>query len=378
MLHSGFEPPGYALLLSGDLLLSGERRIEYSENMGVSSRLRRGSGALAFIGLLASVRCAAVSGLDNLDKVDCVERCDSSAKESGTIPEDASPDAIPSDAPSDSIAVVDESEMVDSSVDSAVDSSQVGESGDDGNPGSGDGQGDGPVDANSSDAPSDAPDATADATAMDGGPPPDSAPPDGAPTDAGTPQDAAHGDSSAPPDAAAEAGVVTTDHTATKDAYVRDGTFATMNFGMDVGLPAKIPPDGLAGYSRRGWVTFDVGQFTSITAAKLRLFLTSIDMPDMNDVLVNVYSTPAASNGWGELTLTWNNQPAIGPLIASNRVNTPNVGMWVEWDVTSTVQAEVGGMATFVIEGGGLGSLRLPVFSSREGMNPPVLRITGD
>jgi hypothetical protein len=343
--------------------------------MGGFSRLRRGAGALAFIGLLACARCAALSGLDNLEKADCVERCDGAPEEAGTIPgdDDGSPDAIPSEAPSDSIAEVDAPAM--------PDSSQMDDSGEDGNLGSDDGQGsldDGPVDAISSDA--------YDASAMgDAAPPPDSAPPDGAPTDvgtqtdAGTLQDVADGDSSAPSDAAAEAGVTTTDHTPTKDAYVRDGTFAAMNFGADVTLAVKNAYDGPPGisFSRRTWVTFDISRYTSITAAKLRLFLMSLDNTDANAVFESVFSTPAASNGWGELTITWNNVPAIGPQIASTRVDTPNVGTWVEWDVTSAVQTEIGGMATFVIEAG-VTSLRLAVFSSREGMHPPVLRITGD
>ena len=346
--------------------------------MGGFSRLRRGAGALAFIGLLACARCAALSGLDNLEKADCVERCDGAAEEAGRIlgDDDGSPDAIPSEAPSDSIAEVEAPAM--------PDSSQTDDSGQDGNLGSDDGPGggegsldDGPFDAISSDA--------YEASAWgDAAPPPDSAPPDGAPTDVGTPTDAgtlkdvADGDSSAPPDAAAEAGVTTTDHTPAKDAYVRDGTFNMNNFGADVTLAVKNAYDAPNnGFSRRTWLTFDISRYTSITAAKLRLYLISLDNTDANALLENVFSTPAASNGWGELTITWNNVPAIGPQIASNRVDTPNVGTWVEWDVTSAVQAEIGGMSTFVIEAG-MTSLRLAVFSSREGMHPPVLRITGN
>jgi hypothetical protein len=206
----------------------------------------------------------------------------------------------------------------------------------------------------------------------------------------GTGPDVAGGDSSALPDAGDESSALpdaggessalpdagdlaTTDQTPTKDAYVRDGAYVTTNFGSDVALAIKSVG---AGFSRRTWVTFDIRHFTSITAAKLRLFVDSLDNVATNAVLARVFSTPASSNGWGELTITWKNAPAIGQQIASNSVGTPNVGTWVEWDVTSAVQTEIGGMFTLVIEA--QGSSRLALFSSREGMYPPVLRITGN
>lgn len=190
--------------------------------------------------------------------------------------------------------------------------------------------------------------------------------------------DGADVDSTALPDAAADAGgLATTDETPTKDAYLRDGTYATTNFGSEMVLGVKNAYDGVPGYSRTTWVTFDISHFSSITAAKLRLFLNSLDTTDANAVLANVFSTPASSNDWGERTITWNNAPAKGQQIASNRLDTPNVGTWIEWDVTSAVRTEIGGMSTLVIEAG-VGSLRLALFSSREGQYPPVLRITGN
>jgi hypothetical protein len=205
-----------------------------------------------------------------------------------------------------------------------------------------------------------------------------SAPPDAGGVSSALPD--AGGESSALPDAGGvssalpDAGdLATTDQTPTKDAYVRDGAYVTTNFGSDVALAIKSVG---AGFSRRTWVTFDIRHFTSITAAKLRLFVDSLDNVATNAVLARVFSTPASSNGWGELTITWKNAPAIGQQIASNSVGTPNVGTWVEWDVTSAVQTEIGGMFTLVIEA--QGSSRLALFSSREGMYPPVLRITGN
>jgi len=192
--------------------------------------------------------------------------------------------------------------------------------------------------------------------------PPDAGADSSAPPDAG-------GDSNAPPDAGV---IATTDHTPTKDAYVRDGPYVGTNFGSDVALQVK----NAVGFSRKTWIAFDVSQFTSITAAKLRMFLTSLDNNVPNPVFVNVFSTPASSNGWGELTITWNNEPAVGQQIASISVDAPSVGMWVEWDVTAAVQTEVGGLCTLVIDGQ-TNSNRGAFFSSREGPSPPVLRITG-
>jgi hypothetical protein len=195
--------------------------------------------------------------------------------------------------------------------------------------------------------------------------PPDAGADSSAPPDAG-------GDSNAPPDAGV---IATTDHTPTKDAYVRDGPYVGTNFGSDVALQVK----NAVGFSRKTWIAFDVSQFTSITAAKLRMFLTSLDNNVPNPVFVNVFSTPASSNGWGELTITWNNAPPKDQKVASNMVDTASVGTWVEWDVTSAVQMGIGGMSTLVIEAG-VGSLRLALFCSREGegAHRPVLRITGN
>jgi hypothetical protein len=200
----------------------------------------------------------------------------------------------------------------------------------------------------------------------------DSSTPPDAGGDSSTAPDAG-GDSNAPPDAAADVGVLaTTDHAPTMDAYVRDGPYVTTNFGSDVTLQVK----NATGFSRKTWIAFDVSQFTSITAAKLRLFLTSLDNNVPNAVFVTVFSTPASSNAWRELTITWNNQPAVGQQIASISVDTPSVGTWIEWDVTSAVQAEIGGVCTLVIDAQP-NSNRGAFFSSREGMAPPVLRITG-
>lgn len=93
------------------------------------------------------------------------------------------------------------------------------------------------------------------------------------------------------------------------DAYVRDGSYASSNFGSDPSLTVKLSSSGL---TRESYLKFTLppvhGQ---VSDAQLRLVPTSVSFP-------GTHSVAAVSNtSWSETELTWNNKPVSGPALAS-------------------------------------------------------------
>jgi hypothetical protein len=121
---------------------------------------------------------------------------------------------------------------------------------------------------------------------------------------------------------------------ATNDAHVRDGSYASSNYGQLSPLELK---KSTTGYTRQGYVKFDTtGYVPTATGVKLRLWarLNSTAEPS---VVLDVYSV--ASTTWTEGTLTWNNRPALGTKRGSVTV-VGTTGAWYEVDVTAYVNAE--------------------------------------
>jgi hypothetical protein len=167
---------------------------------------------------------------------------------------------------------------------------------------------------------------------------------------------------------------VTADLRPTKDAYVQDGLGASGNFGTAMVLVVKTTP--LVGVNRTTWLSFDISSFSAITSAKLLLYEELLDMTNTNDVPAIVSYAPTASDGWGQLTITWNTAPPAGNPVAMALIPNGTVGAWFEWDVTSSVAADSDGVSTFVITSD-TSSARGCNWSSSRGSQPPILRITG-
>jgi hypothetical protein len=225
-----------------------------------------------------------------------------------------------------------------------------------------------PVDSGTHDAASDAP--AMDSALADG---PGTMDTGGDASDTGG-ADSAVGDGEA--DVVAEAGGDSggpIDLVPTQDSYVRDGTYANTNYGTDLLLWVKT---SITSYSRHAWISFDISRFSLITAAKLRVYLDMMDMGATAPVNVAVCYAPTASDSWKQSTLTWNNAPATGPIVTTMSLDTPNLGTWVEFDVTTSVQADRDGVATVVLEGDPAVP-RAAIFDSSKSGHRPVLRVTG-
>jgi hypothetical protein len=201
-------------------------------------------------------------------------------------------------------------------------------------------------------------------------------PPDSGTTDAGSAKDSnaadAPQDSGAPPDSGST--ITTTDLTPTQDAYV-DDTSPGMNFGTSLQLIVKSR--STSGYNRNSWLSFDIAGFKGITLAKLRLYVNSVDTAATNAIPVVLYYPPDTVDGWTASTITWNNAPAYGTnMLGTVSVNDPQVGTWIEYDVTAAVAADSDGVSTFLLTSTP-STDRGALFDSSRATNSPILRITG-
>ena len=131
---------------------------------------------------------------------------------------------------------------------------------------------------------------------------------------------------------------------AVADAYVRDGTGATRNYGQDAQLLAKTSTS--PGVNRYSYLKFDLSTLgPTVGSAKLRLFGRLID-PEAGSVTTGVFAS--ADTGWTESGLTWNNKPSFDaePLAIARVTSDP--ARWYEWDLTDYLRRQKEAGARFV------------------------------
>ena len=93
------------------------------------------------------------------------------------------------------------------------------------------------------------------------------------------------------------------------DAYVRDGSYASSNFGSDANLTVKLSSSSL---TRESYLKFTLPPLHgSVSDAQLRLVPTSVSFPGTHSIAV------VSNTSWSETGLTWNNKPVSGPPLAS-------------------------------------------------------------
>ncbi len=121
---------------------------------------------------------------------------------------------------------------------------------------------------------------------------------------------------------------------ATADTYVRDGSYAGINYGNDSLLYVK--KDG-TGSNREGYFKFDLTSLTgTVATAKLRVYGRLSDT-DTGGVNVAVYD--AAISTWTETGLTFANRPATGASLATGNVPSKTAD-WIEFDLTNWLIAQ--------------------------------------
>lgn len=127
------------------------------------------------------------------------------------------------------------------------------------------------------------------------------------------------------------------------DSFVRDGSYASENFGSSSELEVK---NDITGYNRVSYLKFDLpGRATPITTATLYLTPTTESEAGINN---SVYLVP--DNTWTESGITWNTAPSYNtPEIASGTL--PAVDSPLVFDVTEQVQTAQanGGVISFAV-----------------------------
>jgi hypothetical protein len=118
------------------------------------------------------------------------------------------------------------------------------------------------------------------------------------------------------------------------DAYVRDGSYAAMNFGTEKTLYAKL--NATSGYNRDSYFKFNLASMASgVYSARLRFFASLSAAGTLGTSAYGVADTT-----WTETGLTWNNRPALGGRLGDAAV-TDTTYAWYEIDVTGYVRSEL-------------------------------------
>ena len=163
------------------------------------------------------------------------------------------------------------------------------------------------------------------------------------------------------------------------DAYVRDGSSASTNFGTAPEL--QVQQSATAGSNRETHLKFDITPVTGITSAKLRLYGSLIDTSGTNVPTAVFATTPNTWTESGSGSITWNNKPlpTVPPTSIGTATITDNVARWYEWDLTTYIQGEKAGnrnTISLVIKSTA-NSTPYAVFNSKEAAtNQPQLLIT--
>ncbi|MEO7960215.1 MAG: DNRLRE domain-containing protein [Ginsengibacter sp.] len=154
------------------------------------------------------------------------------------------------------------------------------------------------------------------------------------------------------------------------DAFVRDGSYSSKNYGSETSLLVK---NASSSYTRNSYLKFSLAGINNVGSAKLRIYGFNSD--NSGDVLVNVHA--ANNDNWSEATLNYSNSPsaAAAPL---NSFLVNNTAEYHDIDITSYIQAEASGdkIASLVLQDPA-GNKALVDFSSKENsLNSPQLIIT--
>ncbi|RAJ80035.1 putative secreted protein (Por secretion system target) [Chitinophaga dinghuensis] len=159
------------------------------------------------------------------------------------------------------------------------------------------------------------------------------------------------------------------------DAFVRDASYAGINYGTASTLVVK--KDGNSGYSRISYIKFDLKALGNVNTAKLRLNIVGAGTA-ITGTQWQVWK--ADDDSWTETGINWNNKPAAVTQVAS--VQGKKTG-YVEWDITNQVIQEMTGdkILSLVIQSSVSGQTNDATFSARENADAtirPVLLVYPD
>ncbi|MCU7548260.1 DNRLRE domain-containing protein [Chitinophagaceae bacterium LB-8] len=165
----------------------------------------------------------------------------------------------------------------------------------------------------------------------------------------------------------------TTTVTPAGDAYVRDGSYAAINYGTDPTLVLKTNTTTATGFKRYSFLKFALtGVTDSIVSAKLRVYGNNTE----NTALIYMSCFGVANDSWNETSINWNNMPASsGAALSTVGVNSQL--QYYELDVTNFVKSQFAGdkIASFVLKDTLKQNKTLTFNSKEQVLNRPQLVI---
>jgi hypothetical protein len=168
-------------------------------------------------------------------------------------------------------------------------------------------------------------------------------------------------------------GSVTLDRRAKADAYVRNGTFASRNFGSAADLQAGW--SGLADGGRQSYLSFDIsGLGTSTQNLHRAVLRLAGHTSDGRPLPVGLYVAP---NTWTEAGVTYTNRPIPATQAVASGTVAGSADAWYEFDVSRAIMnARTAGLTTLTLAVKNLvTSTTYAMFASDESAAPPVLRV---
>ena len=118
------------------------------------------------------------------------------------------------------------------------------------------------------------------------------------------------------------------------------------------------------------WLRFDLSGVASVSSALLRVRRTDDASIYNQQTECDVFE---ASSAWGEATITWDTEPALGGSLGSGLETSASE--WLELEVTGYVSTALGGLVSFTIAGGDPSVDSWAGWDTRESANPPQLII---
>jgi hypothetical protein len=135
----------------------------------------------------------------------------------------------------------------------------------------------------------------------------------------------------------------------------------------------QVRTSDAAGFSRQGFLQFDVSAYPAISGATLQIYAAQSGTSEDLELEVRA----VASTSWNEATLNWNNRPPMETVLSST--TTSGIAyMLYEFDVSGYVAAEIAAGRTTVSFGlynPSSASPYITVPSSNALSNNPVLVI---
>lgn len=156
------------------------------------------------------------------------------------------------------------------------------------------------------------------------------------------------------------------------DAFVRAGSYASVNYGSATSLNVKTDPN--ASYLRDAYLRFDLASVSSVTSAKLRVYGA---LDKTGSVGATAYPVTGA---WAEASLTFANAPGYVTTNALGTLAFSSTGMsWHEVDVTTYAKSERAAGRTalsFALHGGKGNGARIDLNSREASSGRPELVVT--